>query len=108
MRNSRSGSYRPWWRGGVVGGDIRIVHLMLLALLVGRHLSPLGMAVSMLIANTLSVATCQWVVMPPLMNALGPWLHANGADKRGLSLGGLALIWLFLGGLVMLFRVVTG
>jgi uncharacterized protein len=82
--------------------------VMLLALLVGRHLSPLGMAVSMLIANTLSVATCQWVVMPPLMNALGPWLHANGADKRGLSIGGLALIWLFLGGLVMLFRVVTG
>jgi uncharacterized protein len=82
--------------------------VMLLALLVGQHLSPLGMAVSMLIANTLSVATCQWVVMPPLMNALGPWLHANAPDKRVRSIGGLALIWLVLGGLVMLFRVVTG
>ena len=62
----------------------------------------------MLIANTLSVATCQWIVMPPLMNALGPWLHANAPDKRLLSIGGLAVIWLVLGGLVMLFRAVTG
>jgi uncharacterized protein len=82
--------------------------VMLLALLVGRHLNPLGMALSMLIANTLSVATCQWVVMPPLMNALGPWLNANAPDRRVFSIGGLALIWLFLGGLVMFFRVVTG
>jgi antibiotic biosynthesis monooxygenase (ABM) superfamily enzyme len=82
--------------------------VMLLALLVGRHLSPLGMAVSMLIANTLSVATCQWVVMPPLMNVLSPWLHANSPNKRVLSIGGLALIWLVLGGLVILFRAVTG
>jgi len=80
---------------------------MLLAVLVGRHLNPLGMAASMLIANTLSVATCQWVVLPPLTNALGPWLNANAPDKRVLSIGGLVLIWLLLGGLMVLFRVVT-
>ncbi len=82
--------------------------VMVLALLVGRYLSPLGMAVSMLIGNTLSVALTQWVVIPPLMNALGPWLRANAPDKRVLSFGGLVLIWLLLGGLAVLFRVVTG
>ena len=82
--------------------------VMLLALLVGRYLSPLGMAVSMLISNTLSVAITQWVVIPPLMNALGPWLRANTPDKRALSIGGLVLIWLLLGGLAVLFRVVAG
>jgi uncharacterized protein len=82
--------------------------VMLLALLVGRRLSPLGMAVSMLMSNTFSVAICQWVVMPPLTNALGLWLHANSPDKRVVSIVGLVAIWLLLGGLVILFRVVTG
>jgi antibiotic biosynthesis monooxygenase (ABM) superfamily enzyme len=82
--------------------------VMLLALLFGRYLSPLGMAVSMLISNALSVAMTQWVVIPPLMNALGPWLRANAPDKRVRSFGGLVLIWLLLGGLAVLFRVVTG
>jgi uncharacterized protein len=81
--------------------------VMLLALLVGRHLAPLGLAASMLAANTLSVAICQWIVMPPLTNALGPWLHANTPDRRVFSIGGLVLIWLLLGGLVVLFRMVT-
>lgn len=82
--------------------------VMVLALLVGRYLNPLGMAVSMLISNTLSVAITQWVVIPPLMNALGPWLRANVPDKRALSIGGLVVIWLLLGGLAVLFRVVAG
>ncbi len=82
--------------------------VMLLALLVGRYISPLGMAASMLISNTLSVAICQWVVMPPLTNAIGPWLHANAPNRRVLSIGGLAAIWLLLAGFVVMFRVVTG
>lgn len=82
--------------------------VMLLALLIGRYLNPLGMAVSMLISNTLSVAITQWLVIPPLLNALGPWLRANGPAKRVLSFGGLVLIWLLLGGLAVLFRVLTG
>ena len=81
--------------------------VMVLAVLVGPYLSPLGMAFSMLISNSLSVALTQWVVIPPLMNALGPWLRANGPDKRVLSFGGLVLVWLLLGGLAVLFRVVT-
>jgi hypothetical protein len=42
------------------------------------------------------------------MNALGPWLRANAPDRRLLSIGGLVAIWLVLGGLAVLFRVVTG
>jgi len=82
--------------------------VMLLAMFVGPHLSSLGMAFSMLLSNTLSVAITQWVAIPPLMNALGPWLGANAPDKRVQSFGGLVLIWLLLGGLAVLFRVVTG
>ncbi len=82
--------------------------VMVLALLVGPHLSFLGMALSMLIANVLSVALTQWVVIPPLMNALGPWLRANAPEKRVISIGGFVLVWLLLGGLALLFRLVAG
>jgi uncharacterized protein len=82
--------------------------VMVLALLVGPYLNFMGMAPSMLISNTLSVALTQWVVIPPLMYVLGPWLRANGPEKRLLSLGGLALIWLVLGGLAIVFRAVSG
>jgi uncharacterized protein len=82
--------------------------VMVLAILLGKLLSPLGMAASMLISNTLSVAIGQWLTMPLLTNALGTWLNANAPEKRVLSIGGLVLIWLFLGGLVVLFRLVTG
>ena len=54
------------------------------------------------------MAISQWVMMPLLTNGLGPWLKANSADKRLLSIGVFVLIWLFLGGLVVLFRFVTG
>ena len=43
-----------------------------------------------------------------LTELLGPWFNANTPDKRVLSIGGLVLMWLFLGGLVVLFRFVTG
>jgi uncharacterized protein len=82
--------------------------VMLLALLIGRFLSPLGMALAMLISNTLSVALTQWVVIPPLMIGLGPWLRANTPDKRTFSVGGLVLIWLLLGCLAALFHVISG
>ena len=82
--------------------------VMMIALLVGRQLRPLGMAMSMLISNTLSVAITQWVVVPPLTNVLGPWLYANTPDKQFFSIGGTILIWLLLGCLVVLFRVATG
>jgi uncharacterized protein len=82
--------------------------VMLLALLFGSGLRPLGLAVSMLISNALSVSLCQWVVLPPLTRALGPWLHANTPDRRALSVGGLALVCALLIGLALLFRTVAG
>jgi antibiotic biosynthesis monooxygenase (ABM) superfamily enzyme len=82
--------------------------VMVLFVLVGPSLSFLGIALSMLISNVLSVSLTQWVVIPPLMNVLSPWLRANEPDKRVLSIGGTVLIWLLLGGLALLFRVVTG
>ena len=53
--------------------------VMLLALLVGRYLSPLGMALSMLIANTLSVATHPVGRDTAADERAGPWLRANAA-----------------------------
>jgi antibiotic biosynthesis monooxygenase (ABM) superfamily enzyme len=82
--------------------------VMILALVVGPFLNPLGMAASMLIGNALSVVVLQWVVMPPLTNALGPWLRANAPDKRATSIGGIALIGLLLGVLLVLFHLLAG
>jgi uncharacterized protein len=82
--------------------------VMVLFVLIGPYLSFLGIALSMLISNVLSVSLTQWVVIPPLMNVLGPWLRANEPDKRVLSIGGTVLIWLLLGCLALLFRVATG
>jgi uncharacterized protein len=82
--------------------------VMLLFVLIGPYLNPLGMAAGMLISNTLSVAIGQWLTMPLLTNVLRPWFAANTPDKRVLSIGVLVLMWLFLGLLVVLFRFVTG
>jgi uncharacterized protein len=82
--------------------------VMVIALLLGKYLAPLGMAWSMLVSNVLSVALTQWVVIPPLMNALGPWLRANAPHERARSIAGFVLIWLVLGGLALAFRVVSG
>jgi uncharacterized protein len=82
--------------------------VMLLTLFVGPHTSPLGLALSMLIGNALSVSILQWAVMPALNGLLAPWLHANADRGKALSAGGLFLIFLLLGGLAVLFRQVTG
>jgi antibiotic biosynthesis monooxygenase (ABM) superfamily enzyme len=82
--------------------------VMLLNIFVAPHYRFLGLAVSMLLGNALSVALLQWPVMPSLQAALGPWLRANGAANRAVSLGGAVLIAALLGGLMLLFRQVTG
>jgi len=82
--------------------------VMLLAILFVPYISPLGLAVSMLISNTLSVSILQWAVMPVLEKLLGPWLRANQARRRTYSLGGLVVILALLGGMALLFRLKTG
>lgn len=82
--------------------------VMLLTIFVGPYTSPLGMAVSMLIGNALSVSILQWGVMPILTRVLGPWLHANGDREKEVTLGGLGVVLLALAVLAALFRWVTG
>lgn len=82
--------------------------VMLLTLFPGPYTEPLGLALAMLIGNTLSVAILQWVVMPVLNIVLTPWLRANSEKERAISVGGLFLILLVLAGLALLFRQVTG
>jgi uncharacterized protein len=82
--------------------------VMLLTLFVGPHTSPLGLALSMLIGNALSVSILQWAVMPALNALLARWLHAKADQGEIPSVGGLFLILLLLGGLVVVFRQVTG
>ena len=82
--------------------------VMLLYVSIGPYLFPLGLAASMLISNTISVAIGQWITMPVLTNVLRGWFDANTPDKRAFSFGVLALMWLFLIFLVVLFRFVTG
>jgi uncharacterized protein len=82
--------------------------VVVLALCVGPYLNPLGLAVSMLVSNALSVSILQWAVTPALNPLLRPWLRANDQHQRALSLGGLVTILLLLGGMAVLFRLMAG
>jgi len=82
--------------------------VMLLTLFPGRYMEPLGLAVAMLIGNSLSVAILQWGVMPVLTRLLASWLQANSHEQRAFSFRGLLTILVVLAGLTLLFRQVTG
>jgi antibiotic biosynthesis monooxygenase (ABM) superfamily enzyme len=112
------GGFGPWFAGLVPGPGaappawkmVLTVLLglyptvMLLTIFVGPFTNRLGLAVSMLISNALSVSLLQWVVMPVLTRLLGRWLNANAAGQRVLSFAGLGLILLLLAVLTTLFR----
>jgi antibiotic biosynthesis monooxygenase (ABM) superfamily enzyme len=82
--------------------------VMLLSIFVGPYINPLGLAVSILIGNILSVFLLQWLVQPALDPVLGPWLRANEPRQRAFSLGGLAILLLLLGGMALLFHLTVG
>ncbi len=82
--------------------------VMVLTLFPGPYTQPLGLAFSMLIGNALSVVILQWAVMPLVSSALGPWLKADTARQRALSIGGPFVILAVLVGFAILFRQVTG
>ena len=82
--------------------------VMILALFPGPYTNPLGLAFAMLIGNALSVPILQWAVMPALNVILAPWLRANSAGQRAVSVGGVFLILAVLVGFALLFRQVTG
>ncbi|MEP7274633.1 MAG: hypothetical protein ABI882_24300 [Acidobacteriota bacterium] len=78
--------------------------VMLLALLVGPHISFLGLAVSMLISNICSCCLLQWAVMPVLHPVLAPWLAASGKQGLSITIGGTVLISVVLAVLAVLFH----
>ena len=82
--------------------------VVLLAIFVGPYINPLGLAVSMLISNALSVSILQWGVTPAVKSLLAPWLRANEEKQRAFSLGGLVVILLLLVGMTIGFRLVNG
>jgi antibiotic biosynthesis monooxygenase (ABM) superfamily enzyme len=111
--------FASWFAGMVEGGPapwqmaLTVVlglypTVMLLNIFIGQHLSPLGLAASMLVGNLLSVSILQWVVMPPLQRALRPWFQADGPKKTATLIVGAAIIAALLMGMVVLFRRVTG
>lgn len=79
--------------------------VMLLTRFVGPYLDPLGLSVSMLIGNALSVCLLQWVVMPTLTLLLRRWLNANAPGQKFVSLAGLGAILLLLAILTAAFRL---
>ena len=82
--------------------------VMLLTLFPGPYTQPMGLAVAMLIGNALSVSALQWLVMPLLNRAAGPWLSANSRDRAQYSRIGTWVIVGLLVVLTLLFRQVTG
>jgi antibiotic biosynthesis monooxygenase (ABM) superfamily enzyme len=82
--------------------------VMLLAIFVAPYTSRLGLSVSMLICNALSVSLLQWVVVPTLRVWLGPWLTANSDKAKRASIVGLCCIVALLVALAVVFRLVTG
>jgi len=82
--------------------------VMLLTLWVGPYTSPLGLSLSMLIGNALSVAILQWAVVPALTALLAPWLGAPGSKSQWLAAGGAVFILLLLGGIAALFHAFMG
>jgi hypothetical protein len=108
LTSSRGGALPPSWKMALTVLLGLYPTVMLLTLLVGPHTSQLGLALSMLIGNALSVTLLQWAVMPALTSLLGRWLRANRDPDRYISIGGLVLILLLLGGLLLVFRQVQG
>ena len=82
--------------------------VMLLTIVVLPRTVDLGTAFAVLLANVLSVATLQWIVMPLLNRALAPWLAAHGRDGRLVTIAGAAFIVAALLGMALLFRLVSG
>jgi uncharacterized protein len=102
------GGLPPAWKMALTVLFALYPTVMLLAFLVGPYLSPLGLAVSMLLSNMMSCSILQWVAMPAVEKLLAPWLRANQKRQRAYSLGGLVVLLLLLGGMAIVFRQVKG
>lgn len=81
--------------------------VMLLAIFIGPYTSPMGMALSMLVGNIMSISILQWLVMPVATNLLAPWLKANEDNQRAFSIGGLIGVLALTFCIALVFRLVT-
>ncbi len=104
--NGSKGSAPPSWKIALSVLLALYPTVVLIAIFLGHYLNQLGLALSMLLSNIMSVSVLQWAVMPRLRRLLGPWLNANEKKQRAYSLGGLAVILLSLGGMAILFHLV--
>jgi antibiotic biosynthesis monooxygenase (ABM) superfamily enzyme len=106
--NESKGGLPPSWKMALTVLFALYPTVMLLTIVVVPYVSRLGLAVSMLISNALSVSILQWAVMPVLEKLLGPWLRANQERQRAYSLGGLVVLLVLLGGIALLFHLMNG
>lgn len=82
--------------------------VMLITLFLSPQTVPrFGLAVGLLIGNTISVALLEWFGGAAMTRLLGRWLRANGTEGRALSLAGLVLIVLALGVMAFVFDLMT-
>jgi antibiotic biosynthesis monooxygenase (ABM) superfamily enzyme len=82
--------------------------VMLWQILVGPLISPLGLAISMLVGNLVSVSILQWVAMPSLTRGLSPWLNAEPTKGKAITLLGAIVIVLLWTAMAAIFYLKTG
>jgi antibiotic biosynthesis monooxygenase (ABM) superfamily enzyme len=82
--------------------------VMLLSIVVSPHTERFGFALQVLLGNIASVAFLEWIGMPALNRALGPWLRASGRDGRLVSIIGLLLVVVALAVMAIVLRVAVG
>jgi antibiotic biosynthesis monooxygenase (ABM) superfamily enzyme len=84
--------------------------VILLLLTVGKLTDELklGLAVSMVIANAMSVSILQYFVMPVLTRVFAWWINANGPSDGKKTAQGIAIIFVLLAILTVIFRQITG
>lgn len=82
--------------------------VMVLSIVVSPQTERFGWALQVLVGNAASVAFLEWVGMPALNRALGPWLRASGRDGRIVSVVGLVVIVVALVAMALLFRIAVG
>lgn len=108
LRDGADHDAPPGWKMALVVLLGLYPTVMCLTLFPGPFLSPLGLALSMLLGNAMSIGILQWGVMPLLNVGFGRWLTASGPAGRRTTVRGVAVIAVLLGGLVLFFRAVAG
>jgi uncharacterized protein len=81
--------------------------VMILTLLIAPYTRPLGLAISILIGNALSVSILQWAVMPMLTKIFRHWLGAPQSAGWKVHLRGAAIVLFLLAAWTTLFTLLA-